>query len=116
MIRAIFRDHVVRNFSLDETEPLKVLERGILKFRRLLWIQRVQLFNPIFWLYYFGSMAARLPLLICKSAGYNTTRAEQLTSVRLYIIAFQFAWFYLIADLTGLTKWLHHHVIALIFW
>ena len=112
VIRAIFRDHVIRAFSLDEREPLWVLEKGILAYRRLLWVQRIQLFNPIFWLFHFGLFAARVPILIFRMTGYDTSHAETLTSVRLYLIVFQFVYFYLLAEWVGLIDWIWFDILG----
>ncbi|UCC43655.1 MAG: hypothetical protein JSU65_11040 [Candidatus Zixiibacteriota bacterium] len=113
VIRAIFRDHVTRHYNLDDKEPLKVLDKGIIAYRRLKWRQAIQLVNPLFWVFNFIAFAARLPIHICRKAGYDTSHAESLTSVRLYIILFQFGAFYVLAKWTGLIDWLWIDIIAL---
>jgi hypothetical protein len=113
LIRAIFRDNVTRQFSLDDHAPLEILEAGIVRYRRLLWQQRVQLFNPLFWLYHFVGYLAMLPFLIFRKAGYDTEKAEQLTSVRLYVILFQCAFFYFLARWSGILDWIWFDIIAL---
>ena len=81
LIKAIFRDHVIRRFSVKDKEPLEILDEGLLAYRNLLWRQRLHLFNPVFWLYHFGLFLARLPILIFRSAGFDTTKAEEMASV-----------------------------------
>lgn len=102
VIKAIFRDSVIKQFSLDERLPLEILEKGIVQYRKLLWEQRLQLYNPVFWLFRFFGFVARLPFLFCRQAGYNTEKAEQLTLVKLWIIGFQAFCFYLVAESLGL--------------
>jgi len=113
IIKAIFRDNVVRKFSLDDKAPLKVLEAGILKYRQLLWIQKLQLFNPLFWLFHFILFLARVPILVFRKAGYDTSHAESLTSVRLYLILFQIACYYLLAEWSGLLDWIRFDILGL---
>lgn len=113
LIKAVFRDTVIKRFSVHDREPLEILDKGVLEYRNRLWRQRVQLFNPLFWLFYFGLFLARLPILIFRSAGYDTTQAEELASVRFYLVAFQILYFYLIADAVGLIDWLRFDIIAL---
>jgi len=114
LIKAIFRDTVIKRFSVTDKEPLEILDYGLLAYRNLLWRQRLQLFNPIYWLYHFGDFLARLPILIFRSAGYDTTKAEQLASVKFYLAAFQILYFYLIADAIGFIEWLRFDIIAVL--
>jgi hypothetical protein len=113
IIKAIFRDRVIRQFSLDDQAPLKVLEAGILKYKQLLWVQKLQLFNPLFWLFHFVLFMARLPILIFRRAGYDTSHAETLTSVRLYIILSQCLCYYLLAEWSGLLDWIWFDIMGL---
>jgi len=113
LIKAIFNDAVIKRFSLDDKEPLRILDKGILEYRNRLWRQKVQLFNPVFWLFYFGLFLARLPIVIFRAAGYDTSKAEELASVKLYLVVFQILFFYLIADTVGLISWLRFDIIAL---
>ena len=103
LIKAIFRDKVIRRFSLDERAPLDILDKGIVKYRSMLWRQKLMLFNPLFWLYEGIGFVARLPLLIFRKAGYDTLHAETLTSVRLYIIIVQLAIWYLLVKWSTVT-------------
>ncbi len=113
IIKAIFRDRVIRKFSLDDKAPLKVLEAGILKYKQQLWVQKLQLFNPLFWLFHFILFMARLPLLIFRKAGYDTSHAETLTSVRLFIILFQCFCYYILAEWSGLLDWIWFDIMGL---
>jgi len=113
LIKAIFRDNVVHQFNLDDHTPLEILEASIIKYKRLLWQQKIQLFNPLFWLFHFVGYLAQLPLLVCRRAGYDTQKAEQLTSVRVYQILFQLAFFYVIARWSGFLDWIWFDIIAL---
>ncbi len=106
IIKAIFRDHVVRQFSLDDDTPLKALDLAIVKYQKQLWVQKLQLFNPLFWFFQFVSFAAQLPILICKRAGIDTEEAEESVLVRLYLVAVQVIAFYLLAEWSGLIDWI----------
>lgn len=114
LIKAIFRDTVIKRFSLKDKEPLEILDQGILAYRSRLWQQKIQLFNPLFWLFSFGLFLARLPILIFRSAGYDTTKAEELASVKFYLVSFQLLYFYLIADAVGFIEWLRFDIIAVL--
>jgi len=106
LIRAIFRDHIIQAFSLDEKEPLKVLEQGILKYKKRLWRERLQLVNPIFWLFHFGIFLARLPFLIGKASGMDIPEIDNTPIFKFYLILFQIVYFYLIAESIGFVDWL----------
>jgi hypothetical protein len=113
IIKAIFRDNVIQHFSLDEKEPLVILERGLQEYRRRLWVQKIQLFNPLFWLFQVGLFVARLPFHICQAAGYDTSRAESAPVTRVYLVAVQILFFFLLAHAVGLTNWFRFDIIAL---
>jgi len=113
LIKAIFRDHVIQRFSLDEKEPLAILERGLKEYRQLLWVQKIQLFNPLFWLFQIGLFLARLPLYICQSAGFDTSRAERAPGIKVYLIAVQILFLFLLAHAVGLINWFRFDIIAL---
>ena len=38
IIKAIFRPHLVRHFSLEDSDVLKLLDRGIVKYRIRVWL------------------------------------------------------------------------------
>lgn len=114
LIKAIFRDTVIQRFSVKDEEPLEILDKAILAYRSRLWREKVQLFNPIFWLFQFGLFIARLPIMIFKYAGYDTTKAEELASVKFYLASFQILYFYLIADALGLIEWLRFDILAVL--
>jgi len=94
LIRAIFRDQLIHHFSL-------------------LWRQKAQLFNPLFWLYHFVGYLAWLPLLILKKAGYDTSDAEKLAVVKLYVIVFQLAVFYLLLEWSGTIALIRFDILGL---
>ena len=111
LIKAIFRDRVIRHYSLDDRSPLEILDRGIVRYRSMLWKTKVQLLNPIFWLYHFLGFVAKLPIYICRMAGYDTEKAERLTSVRLYVIVFQIAVFFLLIRWSGLVTLIRFDIL-----
>jgi hypothetical protein len=112
LIKAIFRDHVVRQFSLDDEAPMKLIDAGILKYQRLLWIQKLQLFNPLFWLFHFILFLAKLPILIFRQAGFDTDKTEKHPLVRLYLVVFQVACYALLVKWSGLWDWIRFDILG----
>ncbi len=90
-IRAIFRDRVREHYHLDENAPVKLLDEGILLYTEWLARQKLQLFNPLFWLYEFAGFLADLPLVVCHRAGYDTRSFESRSSVRILRLGIQIA-------------------------
>jgi hypothetical protein len=113
LIKAIFRPHLIKRFNLDDNGPLEILDRGVMKYQRLLWMQKVQLFNPVFWIYQFGVFLARLPFHIARASGFSTDSAERLGIVKLYLFVFQIAYFFVLFKALGLFEWVRIDFIAL---
>jgi len=113
LIKAIFHDDLIRQFSLDDKTPLELLDEGILKYRSLLWREKVQLFNPLFWLFHFVGFLALSPFHILKKAGYDTEDARKLGVVKLYVVVFQLAAFYLLLQLTGTIALIRFDILGL---
>ena len=111
VIRAIFRDRIIKHFSLDEKEPLEVLDQGINIYQKLLWKQRLQLFNPLFWLYHFAGFVAELPFHILEKSGYDTKPVQKLGLTRLYKLIVQVLIFYIVFDLVGLIDWIRFDIL-----
>lgn len=112
IMRAIFREPVRRHFFLDDHTPLEVLDRGINAYRTRLGRQKIQLLNPLFWLYHFAGFLADLPFLICRRAGYDTIDADNRTSVKVYKIVFQVLVFALVAKWLGLVDWIWFDILG----
>ncbi|MCB2229298.1 hypothetical protein KQH82_01190 [bacterium] len=113
LIKAIFRDHVVRRFDVRDNEVLTLLDRGIASYKSRLWKQQINLLNPLFWLYQFGALLADLPFMILRSAGYDTERAEKLTSARLLRLVVQLAFFAVLIKWSGLFDLIRFDILAL---
>lgn len=113
LIKAIFRDHIVRNFDVRDHEVLTLLDRGIAAYRTRLWKQQIQLFNPVFWLFQMGAFLADLPFLIFRAAGYDTEKAEQLTSARIFRLTILVAFFALLIKWSGLYDLIRFDILAL---
>jgi hypothetical protein len=96
LIRAIFREHLIRRFMLNDETPMKILDSGIARYKSRLWRERVQLFNPLFWLYHFSEFLARLPILFLSKAGCDIRQAEKSKGFRVYIVLVQLSIFYLV--------------------
>jgi len=113
LIKAIFRDAVIRRFSVTDQEPLDLLDMGILAYRKQLWIQKLQLCNPFFWVYQIVLWLARLPVTVCRASGYDTSRVEQSAALKLYLLLFQVGFYLLVARAAGLFSWFRADIIAL---
>lgn len=113
LIKAIFRDHVVRRFDVRDNEVLTLLDRGIASYKSRLWKQQINLLNPLFWLYQFGALLADLPFMIFRSAGYDTEKAEKLTSARLLRLVVQLAFFAVLIKWSGLFDLIRFDILAL---
>jgi len=114
VIKAIFRDNVMKQYALDEREPLEFLSRGILKYRTLLWKQKLQLFNPVFWLHQMIAFTAELPLWTLSRAGYDVDEARRSPVMRIYLSVFQICSYALLAHWAGLLDWVDLDVLAFI--
>ncbi|MBD3403864.1 hypothetical protein GF420_13305 [candidate division GN15 bacterium] len=113
LIKAIFRDHVVRNFDVRDSEVLSLLDRGISSYQTRLWRQQLNLFNPLFWIYQIGVFLAYLPILIFRAAGYDTDKVTDLTSMRLLRLALQVAFFAALIKWSGLIDLIRFDILAL---
>ncbi|MDH3890148.1 MAG: hypothetical protein OEV49_03615 [candidate division Zixibacteria bacterium] len=105
LIRAIFRDKVIRDYNLDDGAPMKVLDTGIVKYRTRLWQQKIQLFNPVFWLLQVSAYLPLLPLNMLRKAGYDVLANEEAPLVRVLVLLFQVLCFYVLFKSTGLIDW-----------
>jgi hypothetical protein len=82
------------------------------RYRTRLWQQKIQLFNPFFWLYQVTAFLAVLPLHVFRRAGYDTGRAEESSLVRLLVVSFQLACLFVVFNWLGLIKWFHYYLVA----
>ena len=96
LIRAIFREHLISRFKLDDATPMKILDSGISRYRSRLWKEKIQLFNPLFWLYYFSEFLARIPVMFMEKAGCDTRQTEKTRGFKLYIVFIQLVVFYFV--------------------
>jgi hypothetical protein len=113
IIKAIFRPLVVRHFSIEDSEILSLLDRGLVKYRIRLWQQRLQLLNPLFWLYQIIAFAADLPLWIFRAAGYTTEHIEKAAPTRVYKVAVQILLFAALLHWSGVFTWIRFDIFAL---
>ncbi len=113
LIKAIFREHLIIRFSLDEQAPLKILNRAVTKYQRLLWAQAIQLFNPLFWLYHFFDFIVRLPFKLLVDVGLKIDNLEESTLARLYIAASQIILFYYVFKVVGFIDWIKGSLVLL---
>lgn len=113
IIKAIFRPHIVRHFSIEDSEILGLLDRGIVKYRVRLWQQRLQLLNPLFWLYQMLAFAADLPLWIIRRAGYATENLERASVTKFYRVSVQFLLLAALLHWVGVFTWIRFDILAL---
>ena len=113
LIKAIFRDHIVRSFDVRDHEVLMLLDRGITSYKTRLWKQQINLFNPLFWLYQLGAFLADLPFLIFRAAGYDTEKAEHLASARIFRLVVLVLFFAFVVKWSGLFDLIRFDILAL---
>jgi len=102
LIKAIFRERLIRHFNLDDRTPLTILERGVVAYQQRLWRQRIQLFNPLFWLFEAVAFLARLPLFIAQKSGVDTETYENSATVRAFLVLAQVVIYLIIARSVGM--------------
>ena len=90
LIRAIFRLRVRERFNINDRMALDLLDRGIIRYHERLWKARLQLFNPLFWIFQISALLTDLPLLIARRAGYETASVEKAGFVKFCRMAMQF--------------------------
>ncbi len=105
LIKAIFRDNVVHDYNLDDKDIIKVLDSGIQRYRSLLWKQKIQLFNPLFWFLQFTAFLAMFPVHIARKSGYDIMQNEEAPFIRLFVFCFQVVCFYALFKSIGLIDW-----------
>lgn len=108
LIRAIFRDHIIRRFKLDDETPLKLLDRGVARYQVYVWKEKIQLFNPLFWLYHGTEYLTRLPIILCHKLGIETYNAENTISYKLGATLFQLMVLFIFLKAIGLFSWLNN--------
>ncbi len=106
IIKAIFRESLTKNFSLDDNGPLEAIEAALAKYRVLLTRARLQLFNPIFWLVQFVGYAISSPFFIMQKCGIDTADFEKTSVGRMIKLIIALAMLYLISEASGFSQWL----------
>jgi len=106
LIKAIFRDHIIRRYKLDDQTPLEIIDRGIARYRVYLLREKIQLFNPFYWLYLFSEFVARIPFLMARKAGIEIHDADKSNIYGIITIIMQLIIFYLTFEAVGLIDWL----------
>lgn len=106
IIKAIFRESLTRNFSLEEDAPTEAIEAAIAKYRILLIRSRIQLFNPIFWLVQFVGYGISFPFYIMQKCGFDTAEFEKTSVGRMIKIIIALAMLYITSEASGFSQWL----------
>ncbi len=105
MIKAIFRDSLIRHFNLDDNEPLYAVEAAIVKYETLQSRAFIQLFNPFFWIVEFVSYIAEIPFIILEKAGIDLVEFRKTSVARLFKILVSIGLLLLIAEFFGVVTW-----------
>jgi len=113
IIKAIFRPHLIQHFSLEDSEVLRLLDRGIVKYRIRVWQQAINLLNPLFWLFQLIGFIADLPFHIFRRAGFDTERVESKPSARAYRLLVQVLVLAVLLKVTGVIDWIRFDILAL---
>lgn len=111
VIKALFRDNVIQDFQIDDETPIKQIDRAILNWRQKMWQQKLQLFNPLFWLYHFFGFVADLPLALLRRSGYDTAAWEEHGLTKLYRLLVQVTLFWLLFDALGVIDWIRFDIL-----
>lgn len=106
IIKAIFRESLVRNFSLEDDAPLEAIEAAIAKYRILQTRARLQLFNPLFWLVQFIGYGITIPFYIFQKCGFETNDFERTSVGRMIKIIIALGMIWVIYEATGIGRWL----------
>lgn len=106
IIKAIFRESLVRNFNLEDEAPLQALEATLVKYETLKSRAFFQLFNPFFWFIEFVAYAAEGPFTLIDKAGIDTMEFRKTAAAKTIKLFMMAIIIYLIIELTGLRVWL----------
>ncbi|MEK7775164.1 MAG: hypothetical protein AAB305_04700 [Candidatus Zixiibacteriota bacterium] len=101
VVKAVFRPELVRKYDLRDDTPLAELDRGISIYQKMLWREKLNLWNPLFWFVYLTSYAARLPFRILESAGQDVAALEKTPLTRGYVVIVQLIFAFLILKQSG---------------
>ncbi len=112
IMRAIFRQNIIDRFRLEDNEPLRALDKGIMVYQTRLWKRRMNLFNPFFWLHNFIAYIAQHPLLILRRSGFDPVEAEKSPVIRVYMVLFQSFIYFLILKWIGLIDWIWFDILG----
>lgn len=113
IFKAIFRERLQRRYALDEEIPLKVLDSAIAKYQGILWRQKIQLFNPVFWIFHIADYFLRLPFMIIRNSGINY-KFEKSAIFQIYLASGHLALFAYLLKISGLLTWLDRDILAVI--
>ena len=102
MIKAIFRESLIKHFHLDDESPLQAVEAAVIKYETLQSRSLVQLFNPLFWIMEFVGYVAEIPFIILDKSGISTAEFKKTAAARLFKIVVILALLILIAEILGL--------------
>ncbi len=105
VIKALFRDNIIQDFQIDDETPIKLIDRAILAWQQKMWRQKLQLFNPLFWLYHFFGFLAELPISLLRRARYDTSRFDEHPAVKAYVLLVQLLLFWVFFEAVGLVDW-----------
>jgi len=106
IIKAIFRESISRNFSLDDQAPLEAVEAAIAKYRVLRSRRLIQLYNPFFWLVQFIGYGAEMPLYLLKKAGFDVSAFRKNAGGKFLKLTMVIFIIYVIVEGTGFRSWL----------
>ncbi|MEZ5358492.1 MAG: hypothetical protein R3F48_06635 [Candidatus Zixiibacteriota bacterium] len=105
MIKAIFRESLIRHFNLNDQEPLCAIEAAIVKFETLKSRAFIQLFNPFFWIIEFVAYAAEIPFLILERAGIDILEFRKTAAAKFFKICIMVCLLIVLAETTGVLDW-----------
>lgn len=111
VIRAIFRERILQRYDIPDNTPLRMLDAGIAKYKQMMWVQQVQLFNPLFWVFHVILFLSRIPIYIFKHAGYDTNKIETNGAVKLLVVGLQLVCYYALIKWSGVLAFIPFDIV-----
>jgi hypothetical protein len=107
IIKAIFRQSLVEQFHIDDSETLAATEAAIAKYRVMRSRAMLQLFNPFFWLLVMLDFLAAAPFAVLRQCGFSeATDFEKSGAGKFIKLVLTLAMIAVLLAITGLGGWI----------
>ena len=112
VIKAIFRERLMKRYDIPDHTAMRMLDAGISKYNQMLWVQKIQLFNPLFWLYQIVLFIAKTPLMVFEGAGFNTVRVNRSAAAKALVVVLQLVCYYFLIQWSGLAAFIRFDILT----